>query len=107
MEVKSMATFNTDRFGRSFDHDTKSAVWWKTQPIAGVDHAVAGLDACGAVIHWREYGNTASKHGWEIDHIVAKANGGSDDLSNLQPLQWENNRFKGDKPMSQPYCVVR
>jgi len=34
--------------------------------------------------------------GWEIDHKKPVANGGTDDLDNLQPLQWENNRHKGD-----------
>ena len=34
--------------------------------------------------------------GWEIDHIKPAAKGGTDDLSNLQPLQSGANAEKGD-----------
>ncbi len=46
------------------------------------------------------------QYGWEIDHIKPVALGGSDDLSNLQPLQWENNRTKGDE-YPHKTCAVR
>ncbi len=60
------------------------------------DKDVWRRDICGNAIKYSEHGNTNSDYGWEIDHINPSANGGSDDLANLQPLQWENNRQKGD-----------
>lgn len=48
-------------------------------------------DECGSLIKYDEYGNRDSDYGWEIDHIVRPKDGGSNDLSNLRPLQWENN----------------
>jgi len=42
-----------------------------------------------------EYGQT-SKFGWEIGDINPVASGGTDDMANLQPLYWENNRHKSD-----------
>ena len=54
------------------------------------------VDAWGWTIVRQDYGKTGSRYGWEIDHIVPVALGGKDDLSNLQPLQWENNRRKDE-----------
>ena len=76
--------------------DLKLAVWKKGLPIEGYDAAVWRRDICGTVMKYSEHGNTSSEHGWEIDHIKPTALGGKDTLDNLQPLQWENNRAKGD-----------
>jgi hypothetical protein len=55
-------------------------------------------DICGAWIQWTEYGVTEPNGaGWEIDHVKPISAGGIDDLQNLQPLQWQNNRLKGEK----------
>lgn len=48
-------------------------------------------DDFGNIIQHDEYGNRDSKLGWEIDHITPKSNGGTDDISNLRPLHWEEN----------------
>lgn len=52
---------------------------------------------CGSPIRYSDHGNTNSKHGWEIDHILPTAKGGRTVLDNLQPLYWETNRSKGDQ----------
>lgn len=76
------------------------AVWKKGRIIVQngkeYDPSVWRWDMCGNVMKYSEHGNTNAKYGWEIDHIKPTAKGGSDTLGNLQPLQWENNRRKGD-----------
>lgn len=86
----------TESGGRNFSDATKLAVWNKGSEVPNYDKSVWRYDTCGNPIKWSEYGNTQSKNGWEIDHTKPVALNGSDDLFNLQPLQWETNRSKGD-----------
>ena len=88
---------NTDRSGRPFHPDTVHRVWEKAEAVPDVAADVFRRDVCGTWIKREAFGNVASVYGWEIDHICPIAAGGSDELDNLQPLQWENNRAKADQ----------
>lgn len=97
---------NRRKDGSQFSPAEIQAVWEKAQIIYYIEKDSKRKDRCGATILRNEYGNTNSSFGWEIDHIYpASLGGSSDDLSNLQPLQWKNNRSKGDST-SGNYCVV-
>jgi len=80
--------------------DIKKAVWLKGQATSDLAWR---KDQCGAWIHWPQYGNRSSAFGWEIDHITPATSGGSDAISNLRPLQWQNNCAKSDGRLT---CAV-
>ncbi|MDM8566448.1 HNH endonuclease [Candidatus Halobeggiatoa sp. HSG11] len=75
----------------------KEIIWNKAEIIQGENPDIFRQDVCGARIEKDKYGCRQSLYGWEIDHIQPKAEGGSDDLSNLQPLYWKLNANKSDK----------
>jgi hypothetical protein len=79
-----------------FPEATIQRVWEKGRVVPNNDPRFWRKDECGAWISISQYGNRGSQYGWEIDHIRPVANGGNDDLSNLRPLQWENNAAKQD-----------
>ena len=99
--------FGSTYAGGSFDHVTIGAVWNKGAVVPGYDPARLRKDQCGAWIARDEYGQTTNL-GWEIDHVKPVVAGGPDDLWNLQPLHWENNRGKADEyPSWSCSCTAR
>ena len=94
-EIEEVETFKTKRFFKTLIDKT---VLWK---------AKQRKDGCGAWIQWNLHGDTTENgSGWEIDHFKPVAKDGGDELSNLQPLQWQNNRKKSDDYPASNYCVA-
>lgn len=67
------------------------AVWQKGRLIPGENPNVWRTDCYGNMIFYADYANIDSVFGWLIDHVVSPVYGGSDNIENLQPVQWEGN----------------
>ena len=92
------------------DVEKRSQVWEKGELIGydPEDGEEVRTDAYGSPMKRGHYGRTDSDYGWEIDHIIPVKLGGTDDLRNLQPLQWENNRRKsGNFPVRGNFAAGR
>ncbi len=87
---------NRTLLNESFDQLIILYIWSKATIVPKHDQNEIRKDRCGAWIKFTDYGNVDSDYGWEIDHVKPVARGGTDDLKNLQPLHWRNNRGKGD-----------
>lgn len=74
----------------------KDKAWESATPIPGKNPNLYRKDQDGNVIYKPAYGTQGDK-GWEIDHKNPKSKGGTDNPRNLQALQWEANRKKGNK----------
>jgi 5-methylcytosine-specific restriction endonuclease McrA len=90
------------RFYMGYTHQQLSDVWAKGTVDPNNDPQKYRKDQCGAWIAWSAYGNRDSEYGWEVDHIKPESNGGTDELTNLRPLQWQNNVSKQDGRLTCP-----
>ena len=87
---------------KSWSDKTKLDVWNKGEIVSDHDETEYRKDQCGAWMQYSKHGDRNSSFGWEIDHIKPESAGGSDNLSNLRPLQWENNNAKSDGKLTCP-----
>lgn len=70
-------------------------IWDKGHTIRGKNPETWRKDDEGNVIRKGSYGKQG-EYGWEIDHKNPSSKGGTDNIRNLRPLQWEENREKSD-----------
>lgn len=89
----------------NFSDNIINQVWQKGFIIDGYDSTKFRQDNCGA---WMQKNKYASEEnlGWEIDHVYPSSKGGSDDLANLRPMNWQNNRSKANNYPSYQ-CVIK
>jgi len=91
----------------SYSVETIEAVWSKAVRAASssrVQNAEWGKDIYGAWIRRGDYGRHGLSYAWKIEPIKSAAEGGGDELVNLQALQWENNASEGGGELG---CVIR
>lgn len=79
----------------NFSEEKIQQVWEKGTTVPGYDSTKYRKDVCDAWMQRDKYAEQVAL-GWEIDHVYPVSKGGSDDLNNLRPMQWENNRSKAD-----------
>lgn len=79
-----------------FSEEKIQKVWEKGSKVEGYDENRYRQDTCGAWMEREKYGDQKDNFGWEIDHVYPDAKGGGNELQNLRPMNWANNRSKAD-----------
>ena len=78
--------------------DLKRAAWSRTSPVSGqqLNGWEFRKDCLGNLVRYTDFGNRHSPFGWELDFIVARALGGTNDPENLQALHWRANAARSE-----------
>jgi 5-methylcytosine-specific restriction endonuclease McrA len=82
------------RLGDDSEETRKRLVWQKGRAIPGIDAGQWRYDDDNNLMCYTEYGQY-TEYGWQIDHQIATALGGSDAYANLRPLHWRGNSQRG------------
>jgi len=80
-----------DRADRNWRNGDREAAWSNARQVAGRDPNRWREDAYGAPMYYHNYGQRTNM-GWDIDHRREITRGGTNAYSNLQAMQWHNNR---------------
>lgn len=79
----------------TFSENIINIVWDNAAKEDGYNPDLWRKDMFGAWIRRDNYG-VHSIFGWEIDHFRPISKGGSDEIQNLNAMQWQNNLQKSD-----------
>ena len=78
-----------------YSKEELDTIFAKGSIIPGKDPDKYRKDSCGNEIYRDNYG-LETPMGWEVDHSLPKAKGGTNNPRNLKPLQSSENASKGD-----------
>ena len=85
-----------------YSDETIQQVQEKGKVVSNRDPNIWRKDDAQTWIRREDYGNQDSQYGQDIDHIKPESKGGGDALSNLCPLQWQNNSAEQDDMFAPP-----
>jgi len=82
----------------NYNLEEREAIWEKAELVSGSGDDEIRSDYAGALMRKGSYGQIDDElgFGWEADHQRPLSKNGLNNLRNLVPLQWRNNRAKGD-----------
>lgn len=75
----------------------KDTVWNKDSP----HFQEFRLDIYDKWMKYSEYGKRPNEYAWEVDHILARKDGGTDVITNFRALNWRSNVARNGHTVNQ------